>query len=495
MSNKTKKIQDSINKYGTNISTKNFMLEVLGIISGIIIISYSLKIKFIPFIIVIFISLVIIPLIVLAWYKQMASAKKFSLLTDYLSNIIPIFMQKSKIRYTLGELSTITSDVMKKSIDNAIEYIDKIKDDPQMLKNALRIIEEEFPNSRVRSVHQFLISVEDANSSTYKDIANNLYEDVESWIKRTYTFKKDLANRRNKLLILCILTLLMDLMFVYVYGANKFFTGYTDNIFYQISSTIFVISIEIISALILAKLNGDWLINDIEKKDEEKLKTKYYLYKKGIAKLGLVEYIFGFTFIILSVFLFLYADKSLGSASLIMAIVLLTQKTRTYNSAKKIITKRFIIEFPIWLREVSLSLGSLTVLNAIENSINTVSYPFRRELRTFLKEANKDPTSIKPYNDFLIEYDLEDARSSMRVLYAINNVSKNDMRLRISKLILRNQDLLAKSEAIRNEDSIGGIEALGYLPIIIFSIQIVISMFIMFYYMLNRVSGDLIIWK
>ena len=294
--NKVNTIKQSINKYGTNISTKNFILEVLGIISGIIVISIFLKLKSIPFIILVIVSTLIIPLIVLAWCKQMASAKKFSLLTDYLSNIIPIFIQKSKVRYTLGELSSITSDVMKESIDKAIEYIDKTKDDPDLLKNALKIIEKEFPNSRIKSVHQFLVSVEDANSATYKDIANNLYEDIEGWIKRTYTFKKDLTNRRNKLLILCIMTLLMDLMFVYVYGANEFFQGYTDNIFYQISSTVFVVSIEIISALILVKLNGDWLINDIDIKDEGKIKTKYYIYKKGIAKLSVVDYIFGSLF-------------------------------------------------------------------------------------------------------------------------------------------------------------------------------------------------------
>lgn len=493
MNKRVDTIKQSINKYGTNISTKNFILEVLGIISGIIVISIFLKLKSIPFIILIIVSILIIPLIVLAWFKQMASAKKFSLLTDYLSNIIPIFMQKSKVRYTLGELSTITSDIMKDSIDKAIEYIDKTKDDPDLLKNALKIIENEFPNSRVKSVHQFLVSVEDANSATYKDIANNLYEDIEGWIKRTYTFKKDLTNRRNKLLILCVLTLLMDLMFVYVYGANEFFQGYTDNIFYQISSTVFVVSIEIISVVILVKLNGDWLINDIDMKNEERIKTKYYIYKKGIVKLSVVDYIFGALFLASGIFFIFNHNNSLGYACFLLVVVLLTQKTRTYNYAKKSITKKFIIEFPIWLREVSLTLGSLTVLNAIENSINTVSYPFRKELREFLKEANKDPTSIKPYNDFLIEYDLEDARSSMRVLYAINNVSKNDMRLRISNLIVRNQDMLAKSESIRNEDSIGWVEALGYLPTVIFSIQIVISMFIMFYYMLNRVSGDLII--
>lgn len=485
-------LKDKLNKYGTRISTKTFYMEVFGIISGIIIISILLKLNLRFLIVILCIAIVIVPLIVLAWYRQITCAKKFCLLTDYLSNVIPIFMQKSKIRYTLGELSTITSDEMKDAIDKAIEYIDKTKDDPNLFENALRIIEKEFPNSRVKSIHKFLIQVENLNSTSYKDIASNLYIDVENWIKRTYTFRKELDNRRNKLLILCVLTLVMDLMFVYVYGTNDFFTGYTSNLFYQISTTLFVVSIEIICFVILTKLTGEWLINDTIVDEDESLKKNYKLYKKGYPKLSILEIVISGLFIALGIYLFLTNQKYLGYACIIFSIVLLSHKTRRFNAIKKSITKKMEIEFPVWLREVSLSLENLTVLNAIENTINIVSYPLRKEIRAFLKDANKDPLAIKPYNDFLMDYDLEDARSSMRVLYSINNVSKTDVKQRISSLIIRNQDMLAKSESLRNEDSIGLIEALGYLPTIIFSIQIVASMFIMFYYMLNRVGGEIL---
>lgn len=487
---RTNKLQE-LNKFGIDISTKDFVLKTLGIISGIIAISYLLKLHLYPLIFIIIISIVIIPLIIIAYQKQIASAKKFEMLTDYLSNIIPIFIQKSKIRYSLAEVSSITFGLMKDKIDEAISYIDNTKNDPDLFKNALNIIEKDFNNSRVKSVHKFLLEVEQTNSSSYKEIANNLYEDIEGWISRTYEFKKDLNNRRNKLLILCVMTLFMDLMFIYVYGSNDFFNGFTDNVFYQISTALFVITIETVCALILGKLNGDWLIDDIKIDNDESLKTKYKLLKRGKQKLTIIDILLTLVFIALAIYFFILNNKTIAISLIIVAYLSITNKKRKYKSIKKAISKQFTLEFPMWIREVSLALNNMTVLNSIENSYNLVSFPLRKEIRKFLIKANNNPTSIKPYNDFLIEYGLEDIRSSMRVLYAINNQSKQEMKIRISKLIERNQKLLAKAERLRNEDSIGGIEALGYVPTVIFSIQIMVSMFIMFFFMMNNLGGTL----
>ena len=119
------------------------------------------------------------------------------------------------------------------------------------------------------------------------------------------------------------------------------------------------------------------------------------------------------------------------------------------------------------------------------------SYPLRCEIKTFLDKAKKDPTSIKPYNDFLSDFDLEDARSSMKVLYAISNVGKDEIKDRVSNLIDRNQEMLDKAEKLKNDDSIGAIEAIGYLPIAFFSIEMLVSMFAMFTYMMSVIGSNI----
>jgi len=435
------------------------------------------------------IALMLVPIVVNAFFKEAVNIKKFEMLTDYLGNIIPIFTQKTKIRFTLNELYDLTNGSMKETIAKALSYLDNTTDDSDMNRNALAIIEREFPNSRVKSVHNLLLSIETATSNSYKEVCQNMYDDIEGWIKRVYTFEKDLRNRRTKLLILCLATLVMNCVFVSLYISNDYFIGFTDSLVYQISSFLFILIILITIVSILTKLHGEWLINDIDVRDEEQLKKDYLLYQNGIPKLKPLEIVVLVSSSITTVVCLYFGNLLNGTLALFMVILMATFPTTKYKKAHRHLQKCLTIEFPVWLREISLTLNSLTVLNAIEFSVNQVSYPMRKELKKFLEEAKSNPVSIKPYSNFLIDYDLEDARSSMKVLYAVNNVGKDDIKNRISNLIYRNQEMLAKAETIRNNDSIAGIEALGYIPTIIFSIQMMVSMFTMFTYMMSAITG------
>lgn len=468
----------------------NYAILAIAILTGIIAIAYCSYLSFYYLLVVVICSVAIIPFIIKALIKQKRSFEEFEYLCNYLTNIIPVFIQKTKIRFALGELYEICDGSIKKTIEEAINYIDKTKDDPELLKNGLKIIEDKFPNSRVKSVHKFLLSVENTNSQSYKVIADNLNKDIEGWIKRTYSFQKDLKNRQIKILFLCIATLIMNVLFVYVYSSNELFNGFVDDPFYQISTFVFILLVVGIIALLVIKLNGEWLIEDIKINDEKRLKERYRYYKNGRQKLKPLDIIFTIFLDGAGFYFFFINNRFPAYAFWMLSLVLLTQKSRRYKNTKRFIAKQLTLEFPMWLREISLSLGNLTVLNAIESSSSLASYPMRREINHFLQDSKDNPSSIKPYNDFLNEYDIDDVKTSMRVLYAVNNVPKQDMKERVAKLIDRNQDLLAKSEKIRNYDSIGGIEAIGYLPTIVFSFHMMASMIIMLNYMINALGGQ-----
>ena len=484
-----KNIKTEINRYGFNYSTKDFMIQAFGIISLVLVVAYLSRLELRYILILVLITMCLIPFIIKAWFLQSYNIKKFTMLTDYLGNIIPIFSQKTKIRYTLGELLDITNGSMKESIAKAINYLDNTVDDPDMAKNALKIIEDEFPNSRIKSVHKLLLSVESSNSTAYKDVCQNMYEDIEAWIKRVYTFQKELKNRRNKLLILCIATLFMNSIFVYIYISNEYFIGFTKLPIFQISTLIFTAIILVTITVVLTKLHGEWLINDTDYRKDDYIKKQYLFYKNGIPKLKAMDIITFLICIAGAVYMFIVKEYTLCAISVALSILVIGFPGGRHKAAYKVVSKSLTIEFPIWLREISLTLSNLTVLNAIERSITMASYPLKKEIIKFLDEAKKDPSSIKPYNNFLIDYDLEDARSSMKVLYAIQNIGKEDVKDRISNLIVRNQEMLDKAESIRNNDSISGIEALGYVPTIVFSIQMLVSMFAMFSYMMAAISG------
>ena len=484
-----KELKNDINRYGFNYSTKDFIIESLIIMAIVIGIAYISHLNIEYILLLVLLVLFLIPFVIIAWFKQNYNIRKFALLSDYLSNIIPIFVQKTKIRYTLGELFEITSGTMKETIGRAIDYLDNTVNDPSLNQNALRIIEKDFPNSRVISVHKLLLSIEASNSIEYEDVCANMYEDIEKWIKRVFTFQKDLKNRRSKLIFLCLITLLMNSFFVYLYVSNEYFISFVDEKIYQISTLIFIAILLVTITIVLTRLHGEWLINDTAYQKDEALKKKYQLYKGGKPKTKLVNILTCLVGIAGGAYLLLIKMIPMALFCFGLAIICLFDSFLKYKHAYRTINKALTIEFPVWLREISLNLNNYTVLNAIEYSQNMASYPFRKEIRKFLNEAKKDPTSVKAYNDFLSEYDLEDARSSMKVLYAIQNVGKEDVKKRISHLISRNQELLDKSETLRNTDSIGGIEALGYIPIVIFILQMLITMLAMFGYIMNILSG------
>ncbi len=486
-----KNLKTKINKYGFKYSTKDFVIEAIVILAVIYTIAYLSRLDLSNILILIVVTLILIPFLIHAWFYQSYSVKRFEMLSDYLSNVIPIFTQKTKIRFTLGELFTLTSGDMKKAIGKAIRYLDKTNDDPDIFKNALKIIEEEFPNSRVKSVHKIMLSVEAQNSVSFIDVCTNMYDDIEKWLKRVYLFQKELKNRRIKLLLLCIATLLMNCIFVYLYVSNEYFIGFTKSAIYQVSTLTFIISILITMTIVLTKLNGEWLISDMDISKDERIKNDYLYFKNGKKKIKVADVIMAIICMATSAYLFIFLNSKLALLPLILAVFILMNKSIRYNKAYKRLTKALTIEFPIWLREISLTLNNLTVLNAIEYSQNMASYPLRTEVRKFLDESKKDPTSIKPYNEFLSEFDLEDARSSLKVLYAISSVGKEDVKNRVSNLIDRNQEMLDKAERLKNEDSIGAIEALGYLPIAFFSIEMLISMFAMFTYMMSIIGSSI----
>ncbi len=485
-----KNLKTRINKYGYKYSTKDFIIEALIILVVIYIIALLSRLNTTCILILIVLTLILIPFLISAWFYQSYSVKRFEMLSDYLSNIIPIFTQKTKIRFTLGELFTLTSGDMKKAVGKAIKYLDNTNDDPEIFKNALKIIEDEFPNSRVKSVHKIMLSVEAQNSVSFIDVCTNMYEDIEKWLKRVYSFQKELKNRRIKLLILCITTLLMNCVFVYLYVSNEYFVGFTYSWIYQVSSLVFIASILVTMTIVLTKLNGEWLISDMDINKDEKIKNDYLYFKNGKKKINVVDIIIFILSLLAAVYLLLFIDQKLALLPIMLGVMVLIKKPMKYKRIYKRLTRALTIEFPIWLREISLTLNNLTVLNAIEYSQNMASFPLRSEIRKFLDDSKKDPTSIKPYNEFLIDFDLEDARSSLKVLYAISSVGKEDIKNRVSSLIDRNQEMLDKAERLKNEDSIGAVEALGYLPIAFFSIEMLVSMFSMFSYMMATIGSS-----
>ena len=487
-----RRLKETINLYGYKYTYKDYLKEAFAIIAGVIAVAYVYHLSDEMMCIIVIVSLFMIPVFVEGLYKSRYNAKRFNELSDYLSNILPIFNSKPKVIYTLKELKELTSGEIHEKIVEAINYIENTLNDPYLLRNGLKIISDCFNNSRVISVHRFLIDVEKCDSKNYQLISDSLYIDIENWIRRVCTYEKELLDKRNKLVILSLSSLFINSVFVYVYQNEGFFEEFINNSIYQISTTVFIATILLIITIAFSSMTGKWLIDDQLKINETKL-TRTYMRYKGKDTRSVIQIVFTVVMLCGGGILYYLKLTKLAIVSWIMALVTNNLNRVNKIKAKKKLKEYFTVSFPLWLREVSLSIGNLTVLNSISNTTKHYEYPLRKELRNFVSEAGNNPTSIRPYNDFLSEYQVDGLRSSMRVLFSLNDLSKENIRERLSFLTQRNQELLAKSESIQNKDSLARLELLGFVPIVLFTMQTLVSMGLMLNYVIENLGGGNII--
>jgi hypothetical protein len=67
----------------------------------------------------------------------------------------------------------------------------------------------------------------------------------------------------------------------------------------------------------------------------------------------------------------------------------------------------------------------------------------------FLNEIYENPTKIQPFNNFMVDYKIDGVKPAMKVLYSLQTLDNEEMQRQTYNLIIRNQEMLEKSESIK----------------------------------------------
>lgn len=479
-------------EYGINFSVKYYIIFYVVCLVVVFFVAYLSQLQWKYIVGLMVVATLMFPIIIIAVINQRNEIRRFDQVTSYLTNILPIFMQNTKILWALKEVEELLNYKIKDVVHQAIEYIETNTTDVNAEATALHLIEIEFPNSRVTAVNKLMLSVEKDNSIDYKDTCMVMYDDIEAWINRVYEYQKDLSKRKTELALLCILTVAMNIMFISMYQSNDFFKGFGQISIYQIVTTAFLASIMLVITMTLTRLHGKWIVNDNTVAGNERVEKAYDILNGNAPSIRKVDIIVGSVLAVAAIaVIILLEQKFVGVIILCFAVLVIFYKLLQKRSYEKIVERAFETEFPLWLRTVSLNLYSMTVLNAIDRSKEMTTYAFTKEIEDFQKEAYEDPTALKPYMKFLRKYKVMSASAAMKVLYSIQNLGTEEIKSQVSGLIVRNQRLLQKSEEIRNKDNISSVESLGYVPMILFSIQMLISLGLLVMTVLTKMQVDL----
>ena len=457
------KFQTKINRCGFHYSFKKFIIHQIIFLTIIFLMMKLFRIDLKYIIVIMIYGITCLHFMILGQFVMMANIKKFEQAIIYMEQMIFSFKSNPKILDSLHTVNQIVDGKLKEKINLTIKAI---KSD-RSYQESLQIIEKYFPNTRIIAMHRFMQSIERLGGQYQKSL-DMMLEDIEAWVKRTYSYQKDIKLIKQRIILGIILSLLISASMLFMIPKELVYLP--DKQLYQMSTMILFLVLITILTLVQIKLNGEWLIKDEQHYNINHLEAiKPFDLKTQLIKLGLS---------IPLIILYLLTKQPniyivIVIIGLIQILPYLKQKTkrRTYIKAIEQV-------FPLWLRDLSLDIQSLIVPRAIENSLEYAPNILKTPIENLLYHIHKEPNSITPYHQFLKETKLGDIHNAMTSLYSIQFLQEQDRYQQMQALISRNQEMLQTSEKIKNEDKLAGINFIQIIPMFCAIIKLVIDLFL-----------------
>ena len=90
----------------------------------------------------------------------------------------------------------------------------------------------------------------------------------------------------------------------------------------------------------------------------------------------------------------------------------------------------------------------------------------------FIYELEESPADVRPYYNFLSEYEILDISSTVKMLYSISELDYESIDITMNTLIKRNYEMIDKHEEVKNQNSISMMQFAEYIPMIFVSLKI-----------------------
>lgn len=478
-----KELQMEVNKYGYNYSFKKILIQYLISVILAIAIGMVFKLKLYLIGIIVLAAILFTPTIILTSVKNMYEGKRFYDVANYIELLLYSFRRKEKILDALEDTYTSyekDEGKMGDCIAKAINYIKFSNSVGDVSKEALSIIENEYEqNERLVNVHNFLIAVEN-NGGDVRRPVDLLLKERNMWDERNHTFQKEKNTVKRNITISIIFSIVLCAFLLYILGSGQMEDlDIIHNSTVQITSTVAVIASMGMYVMAVNKLSQSWLSKNVKYSDYQILKN-YFNAKDfdfvGEMKVSLLCSLIGVFIIVLG---------ALRSSTLVIvlgAIVVLfciCAPLLAHSTAKKITNKEISKAFPQWLMNVALLMQQDNVQVAIAKSVDTAPAVLRPELTKLVKEFYNEPNSIRPYQNFMSDFDFPEIQGTMCMLYSITETGEDAGGEQISDLIDKQNILMDKAERTANEDSIAGFSAYTMAPMLICIFKALLDMTIL----------------
>jgi len=468
-----KNLQKEVHIYGYHFSEFTHALTIVLVLlacAGVGIL-FELHVYCIVFITVV--AMCILPLFILDMFHRMYEQKRFAQAGQYVEQILYSFKHKQKIYAALYDCLLVFEDgLMKDKMKEAILYIDtgKTVTDRGILREALDIIEEAFPNDKIRNANQLLVSVEERGGE-YEESAKLLLEDNNQWIRRGYGLQADKKQRHLEVTFSIITSIILCAAVLYslnwmgnIADMQKHFNIFQYSII-QTTSCIFIIFLLFVYYKSSKTLTNDWLASHVLEKEKLLLSSYEYVirYKESKAQKKSILYAAPIIPCIIPVYLFSY--KWICIPLFILSCIFLFQHKIGYFIAKQSVVRQLYLSFPQWLMDLALLLQNNNVFVSITKSQKQTNIILQKELEKLLIRMQENPNRINAYTEFCKEFDIPEIYSCMKMLYSIAESGTGNVNQQIQELLMQMNEMEAKAEEIENEHIKFKMEKIFFYPI------------------------------
>lgn len=492
-----KNLQREVHIYGYHFSWKNQVLILVCALSGMAALSILFQLSYILTLMVLFLTILLLPVFILDTYKRMYEQKRFADVVTYIEQLMYSFQKSGKIKIALLECGEIFTDgEMSAAIEEAVRYINagNAKTAQGVLQEALSIIEDVYHSKKMHTAHELVLHAEQDGGEVINSITLIL-EDIENWKRRVYQLQAEKKQSHTDNIISILVATMLCALCIYVidYMRVLFQTENVINIFnhsfIQASSFLFILFSMLIFKKSSHNLTNDWVGNEIFYEDAVIQKmyrdVKNYDEKKESVK----SLLFAIPLLIAMVPFYFVGKKWICILLLLLGGFLLIQHKIGYKLAKQDITKAMYIAFPEWLMEMALLLQNNNVQVSIMKSREHASAVLVDEIEELVSRISMEPDKLSSYTCFCKDFDIPETQSCMKMLHSISEAGVGDAKAQIHNLLGHIQKMQNQADGLINENIAFKMRMIFSYPVFAAAVKMLIDltvgMFVLFQIMGN----------
>ncbi len=471
-----KRIRSLIDQYGYLYSAKKFIMMYIAATVFITMVTciYGINIIFLPFILGTL--LVAFPILLNTHYSLLHRLEQFSDVDIYIHQMAYSFKRQPKIIVALEDTKKVVSSKMAAEIDRALKMLEYAQSE-RVYEEAFKEIEKKYFCSRIITLHKFLVNIE-MKGGGYSNSLDILILDFDRWVKQVYKHQIDIKRIRNNSIIGMALSFILASVSVIVNivlsGSSQVNIDITKEVLYQVASVLFIILCILYFVYIQMKCNRDWLQRD---SSPENIQKDYNMaFNTDIKKILLKSVPLYILIGIMCIVFFMLRLQIFAVLGLAVLAIFIMAPAMNKKSAYKRVRRELYYAFSDWLRDVALNLSEEPLQVAIEDTYDNCGYLIKQSLEKFIYSIEDNPSDVRPYYDFLSEYNIADISSTVKTLYSLSNQDAECADSTINVLIERNYSVMGRYEQLKNRDVISVMKFAEYIPTLFVSFKVAVDM-------------------